>query len=346
MAVITPSTFDPVKRYVGVRLQQGVPIVDADWNELDDVLRFELRVLRRSFIGNGIPAGSDAFRIDGTGVANDFFIRRGVVPGPGATTVETGLKFAGHCLVDGLSVLIPDDIAFTSQPLHVSRGAVADAEAARLGVPKVAALSAPAASETLAVYLDVWERLLMPSEEPTLVLPALGTESCARVKREWVVRTRVGTTVPIPPDPASIPGHSYLLLATITRAAGQANVAAGSVTDRRVLRLSLNDVVSRLATIERLTLQPAFNAAPNQFAPKTGAVGQTVTLNGRNFNLGGVTVGFTNAAQFTADTAPSVPPTASQIQVAVPAGLGPGPARITVITEGGSTMSVESFNIL
>lgn len=31
MAVITTSTTDPLKARVNVRLQQGVPIVDADW---------------------------------------------------------------------------------------------------------------------------------------------------------------------------------------------------------------------------------------------------------------------------------------------------------------------------
>ncbi|MBV9787508.1 MAG: hypothetical protein JOZ51_05010, partial [Chloroflexi bacterium] len=43
MPVISPDTFDPLQRYVGVRLQQGVPIVDADENEREDVRKFELR---------------------------------------------------------------------------------------------------------------------------------------------------------------------------------------------------------------------------------------------------------------------------------------------------------------
>jgi len=30
---ITRSTFDPTKRYTGVRMQQGRVQVDADWNE-------------------------------------------------------------------------------------------------------------------------------------------------------------------------------------------------------------------------------------------------------------------------------------------------------------------------
>lgn len=36
------NTFDRLKHFVNVRLQQGVPIVDADWNELQDIRKDEL----------------------------------------------------------------------------------------------------------------------------------------------------------------------------------------------------------------------------------------------------------------------------------------------------------------
>jgi hypothetical protein len=42
MGNFSRDTFDPSKQYTGVRLQQGVPLVDADWNELNDVIRQEL----------------------------------------------------------------------------------------------------------------------------------------------------------------------------------------------------------------------------------------------------------------------------------------------------------------
>jgi len=56
-------TFDELKKYVSVRLQQGVPLVDADWNEMDDMRRYELRSFIKWFIGNGVPAGNKGFRI-------------------------------------------------------------------------------------------------------------------------------------------------------------------------------------------------------------------------------------------------------------------------------------------
>ena len=49
------ATFDEHKRYLGVRLQQGVPLLDRDWNELDDIRRFFERRLRAYYVGEGVP---------------------------------------------------------------------------------------------------------------------------------------------------------------------------------------------------------------------------------------------------------------------------------------------------
>ncbi len=60
------NTFDKLKHYVGVRLQQGVPIVDADWNELEDIRKYELETFIKWFVGNGVPLGNDGFKIERT----------------------------------------------------------------------------------------------------------------------------------------------------------------------------------------------------------------------------------------------------------------------------------------
>ncbi len=51
------------RHYVGVRLQQGVPVLDADWNELEDLRRWELWSLLKWFIGNGVPENNSGFKI-------------------------------------------------------------------------------------------------------------------------------------------------------------------------------------------------------------------------------------------------------------------------------------------
>src|SRR6478609_1046058 len=109
MAIITPSTFDPLRRFVSVRLQQGVPIVDADWNEMDDVRRFAQRTHAHWYVGNGVPYGSEGFRIAALAppTPNDFTIEAGVPPATvGETPINVGLRHLGRCLVDGRETTI------------------------------------------------------------------------------------------------------------------------------------------------------------------------------------------------------------------------------------------------
>lgn len=237
MAVITSDTFNPLRRYVSVRLAQGVPLVDAEWNEKDDVRRFELRAYLKWFVGDGVPYGADAFRVQAAAVpaANDFVIRSGVPAAPGGTPdVETGLRHVGRCLVDGLDAIIEDDTSFRGQPLHVSApGAVA--LAARLGTVTIPEL--PVLDGGVLVYLDVWEHLVGPDEEPSLVFPDIGTETCSRLRREWAVRARTEAVVPAPGDGDHEPGHSYYALARMARVAVDPVVYPTQVEDLRERRL-------------------------------------------------------------------------------------------------------------
>lgn len=237
MAIITPSTFDPLRRFVAVRLQQGVPIVDADWNEMDDMRRFGLRANLRWFVGNGIPDGSDAFRLAPRAVpaANDLDIMMGVPAAPlGTSNLVTGLRHVGRCLVDGIEALIDTNATFRGQELHVATAGSA-AKAVQRGVPQIAEI--PLLNGTVCLYLDVWERLIRPDEMPTLVFADIGTESCARVRVDWTVRARTGTTVPLPADPDFLVGHSSYALALVTRVAADPVVYPGQVQDLREKRL-------------------------------------------------------------------------------------------------------------
>lgn len=239
MAAITPSTFDPRRRYVNVRLQQGVPLADADWNEQDDIRQFELRSFLRWYVGDGIPAGNDAFRIEADGSDNDFLVRSGVAAAPpGTAPTDAALSHAGRCLVDGLEVLIDRDVRFTEQALHRDNPESATL-AQRLGVPQVAPLTTPSSSAAVLVYLDVWQRNVTPDEEPELVLTGLGIETCARVRREWVVRTLPGTEVPATGDDDHLAGHRYLPLAVLDRTSGVDTIIDADVSDRRQTRLFL-----------------------------------------------------------------------------------------------------------
>jgi hypothetical protein len=132
-----------------------------------------------------------------------------------------------------MDVLIAEHMNFSAQPLHVSQGESA-ARATLLGVPTIAEV--PNVTDTVVVYLDVWERLVTPVEEDRLVHSALGVESCARLKREWVVRVRIGNSVPAPGDADFIAGHSYYALATIAHQT-DVPITSGAITDQREQRL-------------------------------------------------------------------------------------------------------------
>jgi hypothetical protein len=238
MALISETTFNPLARYVNVRMQQGVPIVDADVNELDDIRKFELRAFLKWFVGDGVPDGNDGFRVDGADLDNDFLIRFGGSPGGDATPTERGLRNVGRIIVDGLDVTIAADLAFTKQDLYkTSPGA--DALAARLRVSVVNELTVPTADTTMGVYLDVWETLVTADDDTALLHSGLGVETCARVRRDWVVRVRDHQEAPQSGDADFAPGHSYVLLAQLTRRKGKPQIRRGDVVDRRHQRLQL-----------------------------------------------------------------------------------------------------------
>lgn len=303
MAIITPDRFDPLKAYCNVRLQQGVPLVDADVNELDDIRKFEVRAFLKWFVGDGVPEGNDGFRIapftpqgSTTPASDDFTIAAGVPQAPdGTSKIDTGLGHVGRCIVDGLDVIIQSDTSFKAQPLHPSNeGAPQTAE--KLGGPVISLADLTASGPvTLLVYLDVWERVVKPAEEPTLILSELNTESCARIKREWVVRTVMGTSVP-----ASSNGHSYYGLAIIERRANQDGnplpILQTDITDLRERGLMIapstliTDTLGGTASDYRrglnrpqISLREAINALLKGEQPGTAESALTPEVNSNNY---------------------------------------------------------------
>jgi hypothetical protein len=216
MGNFSRDTFDKLKHYVSVRMQQGVPLVDADWNEHEDIRKHELRTFLKWFVGNGVPKGNDGFRIvpiDGS--ANDFTIKGGTEDQP------------GYCLVEGWDAMIEQDINYTQQPLYNN-----DTLAQEWGVVPLRPLSPPSSGERAdTVYLDVWEREVDAQEDNNLVNPSIGIETCVRLKREWVVRVTQGANEP----PAPLPGHVYYPLAELNHAASQVTVADRRRTGLAVL---------------------------------------------------------------------------------------------------------------
>lgn len=89
-----------------------------------------------------------------------------------------------------------------------------------------------------------------------------------------------------------------------------------------------------------LVLVPPAFAFPNPFTPKSGAPGTTVSLIGSNFIAQGLSV------LFGAIKAPAVALNSpGSLTVTVPAGVT-GPVKITIITDGGQAVSIDTFTVL
>jgi Family of unknown function (DUF6519) len=226
MGNFSRRTFDELKQYVNVRLQQGAPIVDADWNEQTDIRKFELQTFLKWFVGNGAPKDTPGFgivaRAESDAAPNDFVIQGG----------DGSAQKVGRFLVEGWDILNESDIRYTEQPLY------ANAElAAAWDVEPLAPLEPPATGErTDLVYVDVWEREVNAAEDVDhLVHAAIGIETCVRLKREWVVRVAEGTTE-LPDAPR---GHVFHPLALLSRRSVGTVMQPRDITDLRVTGLSV-----------------------------------------------------------------------------------------------------------
>jgi IPT/TIG domain len=296
------------KGYVGVHIEQGVPILDRDLNLLHDLITQAVRSIVTRYIGNGLPTGGQGFAVQAIPSANDFRILAGAPP-PGA------------CLVAGIEVTIAADTTYGAQP-------------------NLPALTTPTAAQPDpredTVYLDVSLETVDGTSDADLLNPGdVGIQTSVRLRPVWTVRVAENATTP----PAPAAGHSHLALARLARRRNVAAIEAAMISDLRQTRLTLGDVERRTANLERLLLTPAFDPSPNQFSPKIGGAGQNVTLRGRNFNLVPVQVLFGAVSA----TVGSITPT--QIVAPVPAGAT-GAVKITIITAGGSVVSDDTFTVL
>ena len=307
------------KGYIGVHLQQGVPLRDEDLNLLGDLVLAAARLVAAGYIGSGIAAGREGFEIRGDSLNNDLDIRAG----SGAA--------AGSCLVNGVEVVISAPIRYASQ--H-----------------DVAPLTAPTAAQpdprTDIAYLDVWLADVESDEDPDLDNPGdVGVQTSTRIRPAWRVRVAEGADITDRALPMPVPaaGHSHHPLARLTRPRGQTQITAEMVTDLRQRNLTMSDIEGRVRSLEQAVLLPRFEDAPGQnrpFAPPLGAPGTVVHIFGHNLRVGAP------AVLFGTQPAAAVNPLSdSEITATVPA-MAPDQVTLTVITGGGRIVTDDTFNVL
>jgi IPT/TIG domain len=234
-----------------------------------------------------------------------------------ASSVANSFQIAaGTVSVGGRDVILATTINYTDQP----------------GVP---ALTTPTAVRTDIVYLDVSLSDVDATTDSELGNSGdVGVQTSVRQKLNRVVRVAENSTAV--PAPAS--GHSHFALARFNRTAGAAVIQAGMIVDLRKQVIPLVD----LSTTVRALARPVFLAPPSEFTPTSGSGGISVTLRGRNFNIGTLRVKFVlGDSSFIAGISSR---TATQAVVSVPVSPAGG-YRILLENENGSDTSDDIFTV-
>lgn len=207
------------RHYVGVRMQQGVPLVDADWNELEDIRRMELILFLKYFFGNGVPISDSGFKITESAEENNFSIGPGII------------------LAEGKFVINEKLTTYKTQPHDPP-------------VPPL--LATPPSNSTDIVYLDTWEKETDSgvAGDVRIMDDRIGIETCQRIERLWKVRVKTGAG-----DLSTItnePGHVYIPLSLLNREAQNARVGVNMIVDLRKTGLTVAEHLKIPLYVERL----------------------------------------------------------------------------------------------
>lgn len=207
------DTFNPIRHFTRVLMQQGRVQLDADWNEQTDLFLYALRTVITDMVGR--RWGSFDFDIDPTlnegagGIKqnsiqpNSFKIGQ-VKDSHGRVSIDFSIG-DGHYYVDGILCENPSPINYTQQQ--------------------------PAPTQQLEdgqqywVYLDAWEQQITSLEDSDIREIALGEngpDTATRAEVVWQVKVSNDPHIPVPDDifdrfgpNGKDAGHPFLLIKLI-----------------------------------------------------------------------------------------------------------------------------------
>jgi hypothetical protein len=201
--------------YVGLHVEQGVPLLDRDLNLLADLVSATTREILTRHLGSGIAERNESFAVAALPADNDLRVL--APPGGGA------------CLVAGIEVTIDAPTTYCAQG----------------DVP--ALTTAAGADREDVVYLDVWVEEVDAARDARLANDDdVAMQTSVRLRPAWRVRVAEGTSR----TPIAHAGHAHCALAVLRRPAGESEIRDEMIVDLRRTGLHLADLVERIERIE------------------------------------------------------------------------------------------------
>jgi hypothetical protein len=167
----TRMTFRPKKDHSGVLMQQGRVTLDADWNELVELIDRRLRAETVDIVGRCIVPSEtpDGFKIQVAG---------------GALTIGRGRAYVHGLLAENHG---GDPLEY-DRVLGELRGTAPLSYVEQPYFPDTANVAPLPKSGTHVAYLDVWQREVTSLEDPDVVEKAVAVDTATRLQTAWQVR--------------------------------------------------------------------------------------------------------------------------------------------------------------
>jgi hypothetical protein len=240
MGNFSKDPFDELRRsreqgYVGLHVEQGVPLLDRDLNLLADLVSSTVREILARHLGSGVAERNVAFAIEGAAAEND--LRIAAPPGRGA------------CLVGGIQVTIDAPLTYREQG-------------------DVPPLTTPERDRDDVVYLDVWVEEVDASADAALANDVdIAMQTSVRLRPAW--RVRVAEDAREAPVPEA--GHAHCPLARLERPRGERVIRDETIVDLRRTGLNLGDLARRVERIESVLFAASRDAARPELVLVGGA---------------------------------------------------------------------------
>lgn len=209
---ISRHSYNPEMRFSGVFQQQGRMLTDADWNELVHILNERISTAIRDVVGGGTPQG------------RPIAVYRN--PDNGDATLYPGVAYVNGQVVENQGYY-----NYTYQPdLPNAPGPLVDGDV---------------------LYLDVWERTVLPIEDPRLVDPGLhGADTCSRT--QLMLQLKRAPQAAVFPPPSMGDAQLELYLRAARSGTGE---PSGLTPGNFVFRLEVHDVQGDARNPTQLTLK-------------------------------------------------------------------------------------------